>query len=75
MSSQNNKKEEHRQVAANTSQELTEQAKGYIILPTSKSAKTDPEAIWEKPSYNPNSGDDEEEDLRIIRDGTIEPFI
>jgi hypothetical protein len=72
MSRQNKNRKENRQMAANNSQQLTEQPKGYITLPDTKAAKTDPEAIWEKPSYDPNSSDDDES-LRVIRDGTIEP--
>jgi hypothetical protein len=70
MSRQNKKSSEQRQVADTGSQQLTEQAKVYITLPVTKAAKTDPEAIWEKPSYNPNSSDDDD-DLRVIRDGMI----
>jgi len=60
-------------IAAPNSKERTEKTEGYITLPATKAGKTDPEAVWEKPSYNPDVGDEDEEEARIVTDAIINP--
>ena len=66
-----------RKVAATGGKGQTEKTKGYITLPATKAEKTDPEAVWEKPSINPDVGDedeDEDEDeARIATNAITEP--
>jgi hypothetical protein len=73
MNDKNNRLKQHSKLASPTSKQKAEKDTSYVTLPTTKAAKTDPEAVWEKPSWNPDQGDDGQEEWRIVRDAMIEP--
>ncbi|MEW6735220.1 MAG: hypothetical protein AB1489_28270 [Acidobacteriota bacterium] len=73
MSASTRKGAKDRNVEKPGSKEQTKKTKGYVTLPATKTEKTDPEAIWEKPSFNPDVGDEDKDEARIVTNAVTEP--
>ncbi|MEW6736688.1 MAG: hypothetical protein AB1489_35695 [Acidobacteriota bacterium] len=72
MNTKNRKIEKHPQTKP-VSKKQIEKNPNYITLPATRAEKSDPEAVWGRPSWDPDVGDENQEEARIITDATTRP--